>query len=195
MPNWYSTAMVVADSKVDPDCKFRFSVDECKKIISMVADKMTPLQVNTSGGAVQNDFIRKTEGCKLEMNDDTMWVYDKLMNSCEAMKEGRWPLTIDGFQPIQILKYEVGGKYDMHIDLGPGFASHRKISCTVQLSDESEYEGGELSFVANAKWNHASKEIGSMTIFPSYILHKIEPVKSGTRYAMVVWFVGDEPMK
>ena len=31
---------------------------------------------------------------------------------------------------------------------------------------------------------------GSMIFFPSWVLHKVNPVTKGTRYSLVVWFLG-----
>jgi PKHD-type hydroxylase len=40
---------------------------------------------------------------------------------------------------------------------------------------------------------HTVKEInekGSIVIFPSFLYHAVEPVKQGTRYSLVIWFLG-----
>ena len=75
----------------------------------------------------------------------------------------------------------------------------RKLSVTVSLSDPSEYKGGELEFDfrnldPDKKRNvRKCKEIlpkGSIVIFPSFCWHRVCPVKSGTRYSLVVWNLG-----
>jgi PKHD-type hydroxylase len=73
----------------------------------------------------------------------------------------------------------------------------RKLSISVQLSDCSEYEGGELEFqprdVQDPNHTIACTEAqtkGSIIIFPSYVWHRVKPVTKGTRYSLVIWNLG-----
>jgi PKHD-type hydroxylase len=73
---------------------------------------------------------------------------------------------------------------------------------TCQLTDGSEYQGGELEFDFRnydphmrdeSKHRVQCKEIlpkGSIIIFPSFVWHRVKPVRSGTRYSLVVWHLG-----
>ena len=78
----------------------------------------------------------------------------------------------------------------------------RKLSVTCQLTDGSEYEGGELQFDyrdydphlrEESKHVTTVKEIlpkGSIIVFPSYVWHRVQPVTKGTRYSLVMWNLG-----
>jgi len=78
----------------------------------------------------------------------------------------------------------------------------RKISVTCQLTDGSEYTGGELQFDTRSYDPHmrdedkhviTSKEIlpkGSIVVFPSFVWHRVQPVTRGTRYSLVIWNLG-----
>jgi PKHD-type hydroxylase len=75
----------------------------------------------------------------------------------------------------------------------------RKLSVTVTLSDPKEYKGGELEFDfrnldPDKKRNvKKCKEIlpkGSLVVFPSFVWHRICPVKSGERNSLVIWNLG-----
>ena len=78
----------------------------------------------------------------------------------------------------------------------------RKLSMTCQLTDGSEYKGGELEFDFRnydphmrdeSKHRVQCKEIlpkGSIIVFPSFVWHRVKPVTSGTRYSLVVWHLG-----
>ena len=35
---------------------------------------------------------------------------------------------------------------------------------------------------------------GSIIVFPSFVWHRVKPVRKGTRYSLVVWHLG-EPFK
>ena len=92
---------------------------------------------------------------------------------------------------IQFTEYDSAydGYYDWHIDTGgKELSSNRKLSMSVQLSDPSEYEGGELQVVKET--NVLKKNRGSAFIFPSYLLHRVTPVTKGTRYSLVCWISG-----
>ena len=55
-------------------------------------------------------------------------------------------------EALQISKYSKGEFYKMHMDFGPDIHMTRKLSITVQLSDENDYEGGDLRFYSGV-WN------------------------------------------
>ena len=87
------------------------------------------------------------------------------------------------------------GKYDWHIDLGfTQITSMRKISYSILLN-VGEYEGGELEFhigdYVMANSNKRPDVLGSMILFPSYLVHRVLPITKGTRYAIVGWMHGD----
>ena len=67
---------------------------------------------------------------------------------------------------------------------------------TVALVDGSEYEGGDFEVNLNdpkQETVHVIKPArlkGSVTIFPSFVWHRVTPVTSGTRYSLVNWHQG-----
>tara|TARA_B110000285_G_scaffold101006_2_gene114993 strand:+ start:723 stop:959 length:237 start_codon:yes stop_codon:yes gene_type:complete len=74
---------------------------------------------------------------------------------------------------------------------------------TCQLTDGSEYQGGELEFDFRNYEPHMRDELkhrvqckeilpkGSIIVFPSFVWHRVKPVTSGTRYSLVVWNTGN----
>ena len=114
-------------------------------------------------------------------------------------------LSDNDIESAQISKYSEGEYYSEHIDFGRGKNLTRKLSLTVQLSDENDYEGGDLKFYTGI-WNprietseetyaQASRGKGSVIVFDSRSIHEVTPVTSGTRYSLVKWYHGDEPLK
>ena len=73
---------------------------------------------------------------------------------------------------------------------------------TLQLTDGSEYEGGELEFDFrnyNPNMRDESKHLrkaqeilskGSIIVFPSFLWHRVKPVTKGVRYSLVMWSLG-----
>ncbi len=72
----------------------------------------------------------------------------------------------------------------------------RKLSVTINLSDENSYEGGNLMFDFGQHVENQLHECtiarnkGSIIVFPSYIDHCVTPVTKGTRYSLVNWLLG-----
>jgi PKHD-type hydroxylase len=75
----------------------------------------------------------------------------------------------------------------------------RKLSVTVTLSDPKNYKGGELEFdfrnldpdkKRNIKKCTEILPKGSLVVFPSFVWHRVCPVKSGERNSLVIWNLG-----
>jgi PKHD-type hydroxylase len=90
---------------------------------------------------------------------------------------------------LQYTVYGPGHKFDWHVDIGAGQASNRKLSITVQLSDEGGYEGGALQFIS-APDMAMPKGQGTAILFPSYLAHRVNDVTSGLRCSLVGWAAG-----
>ena len=100
----------------------------------------------------------------------------------------------DGMQiteMAQYTEYPEGGFYDWHIDSDTNFAHEpvvRKISMTLLLSPENEFEGGDLELMKKGK--PAKLKQGHAIFFASFIRHRVTPVIRGTRKSLVMWFGG-----
>lgn len=74
----------------------------------------------------------------------------------------------------------------------------RKLSVTINLSHDKSYEGGNLKFdlgphqAKNKRYIECTeiRPRGSMIVFPSFNYHQVTPVTKGTRYSLVMWFLG-----
>jgi PKHD-type hydroxylase len=98
-------------------------------------------------------------------------------------------------EQAQFTEYPVGGFYDWHMDCDVNMAHEppvRKISMTILLNHESEFEGGHLEVGNTGKVKHLKQ--GSALAFASFIHHRVQPVTRGVRQSLVVWF-GGEPFK
>ena len=158
------------------------------------------------------DLKKKRDSNIVWMSD--RWIYKEIhpyINS--ANQNAGWNFEWDHSESCQFTKYTKGQYYDWHCDSWdkpyvrehPNDPSHgkiRKLSMTCQLTDGSEYKGGELEFDFRnydphmrdeSKHRVQCKEIlpkGSIIVFPSFVWHRVKPVTSGTRYSLVVWHLG-----
>jgi PKHD-type hydroxylase len=101
---------------------------------------------------------------------------------------------ISRLEPFQYTVYRdsEGGHYDWHVDCGPNNPAPRKISLSIQLSDPSSYEGCDLQFQFGPAIDTAPRARGAVIAFPSFFRHRVTPVLSGTRKALVAWVNGPE---
>jgi len=89
---------------------------------------------------------------------------------------------------FQLLRYEVGEKFDAHVDAITGHSDHSLRQLTVILYLNDNYTGGETYF---PRQNLLLKpQPGSIVIFPSFYTHPHAglPVEVGTKYVVVTWF-------
>lgn len=80
------------------------------------------------------------------------------------------------------------GYYKKHKDTGRNEVMRsRLLSASLQLTDPSEYDGGDLLIYLEDKIIVAPKEIGTITIFLSTTTHEVTPVTRGLRSSLVTW--------
>ena len=77
-----------------------------------------------------------------------------------------------------------------HQDYGGPLSISRKLSLVVQLSDPFEYEGGNLQIKTGQEEQNVRKQRGLIVAFPSYVLHQVTPVTTGSRQSLVAWVSG-----
>ena len=135
-------------------------------------------------------------------NSHLDWLYERIYQ-ISLKANNQWGFDLAGInENIQYTEYDSEdlGHFGWHLDLGNKGARVRKISITIQLSNPSEYEGGNLEVFTGGDYNNpnnkriAPKEQYSATIFPSYILHRVTPVTKGIRKSLVIW-VGGTPFR
>ena len=152
--------------------------------------------------------LNKKRNSDIVWMDDT-WIYNEIhpyINQANAAAD--WNFDWDWSESIQFTKYKENQFYGWHCDsadkpydLPDDLHRHgkiRKLSVTVCLSDETEYEGGDFEFDFRNQDDGSNqpqicKEIrpkGSVIVFPSFVWHRVKPVTSGTRYSLVMWNLG-----
>ena len=153
---------------------------------------------------------RKRKSDLVWLND--LWIYKELHPYIrEANVKAGWNFDWERSESCQFTKYKLNQYYDWHCDSwdkpydrpnSPEHGKIRKLSMTCQLTDGSEYTGGELEFDFRnydphmrdeSKHRVQCKEIlpkGSIIVFPSFVWHRVKPVTRGTRYSLVVWHLG-----
>ncbi len=170
-----------------------FTIDECADILALAENKWAEAQVAetlaTDSTPTRTEETRNNQNYILTPGEENYWVFSKLLSIVTSANNEFYQFEINQFNAVQISKYEVGEYYHDHLDIGPGVLGNRKISLTLQLSESDSYEGGDL--VLDFSDFTASRELGSVTLFPSFLKHGVRPVTKGTRYSLVAWVSGE----
>ena len=153
------------------------------------------------------DLKQKRDSNIVWMSD--RWVYKEIQPYVhQANANAGWNFQWDFSESCQFTKYEKGQYYDWHCDSWdktynqPNTPSHgkiRKLSVTLTLSNPKDYKGGELEFDFRDRDPDKKPNIrkcteilpkGSLVVFPSFVWHRVCPVKKGSRYSLVIWNIG-----
>ena len=169
-----------------------FSPDQCQEIINIGKSYPQEGGQTFSGAGGEPSSIRSSTIRWIDYRDPRVeWLVSQLGYMVKEANRQLYKLDLYGFtEKLQFTEYEGQGRhYDWHPDIGPNM-SKRKISIVVQLSDEKDYEGGEL-LINTGQLLVPSKSQGSVILFPSFLMHKVEPLRSGNRYSLVSWISGN----
>jgi PKHD-type hydroxylase len=162
-----------------------FSAEECAQIMTVASRRRQ--RTGTMMYAQPN--IRRSTIAWLDIQDDSEWLYDKVWQTFLAVN--RWfKFDLLGLvDQIQFATYAVGDKFGWHLDAGGGQTSTRKLSMSVQLSDDEAYSGGDLEFAACSQLDPLRRR-GTIIVFPSFLAHQVTPVTCGARHSLVAWAHG-----
>src|SRR5688500_7335026 len=90
-------------------------------------------------------------------------------------------------RPVMISRYTAGMQYGTHVDDAIMGGVRTDISFTLFLSDPESYDGGELVMESTGGEQSYKLDPGSMIMYPSGALHRVEPLTRGARVAAVGW--------
>lgn len=169
-----------------------FSPEELKKI-EAIQEKYPFEEAVLAEEQGNIDHIRQSQiKWMRSMHQECHWIFMKFAQMATQANAQMWGFDLTGMlEDLQYTVYPEGaGHYTWHMDVDRGLAAQRKISITMQLSDPSEYEGGELEIFTSSNVVQAPKTQGTAILFPSYFMHRVKPVTKGTRRSLVLWVSG-----
>lgn len=172
------------------------SSEDCDKIVENHKDNTRNARiVNSDQGKEIQDNVRRSK---------IQWVTDPALRDYVIQLSHKMNRSAFGFDlwqndyfDIQFTEYNSNdkGHYNWHIDSHDGedaIYEQRKLSIVIQLTDPSEYTGGEFQMMNSSKEYSLTEAKGKGTIlaFPSYVIHRVTPVTSGIRHSLVTWLTG-----
>lgn len=124
-------------------------------------------------------------------------LYVPLIKFISDVNENHYKWDLSDPEVIQFTEYNESnqGMYRPHKDTSIHSVDQqivRKLSISIQLTDGSGYEGGDLIFPDQDEPlpQEDLKTIGTAIVFPSYLSHGVNPVTKGTRHSAVSWVLG-----
>lgn len=183
--NWYQTYM--PQELVDiilQELPTTFNVNQNTLDYGVVGSETTGTDVDKS--------FRKS---KVNMFNADNWIGALCYYFIKQANDANFRYNIGLFDNnrIQYTSYCEGEYYNWHNDeMRYADGSIRKLSFTLQLSDPSEYEGGDVQILESSSNELLimPKERGSITIFDSRLKHRVKKVTKGFRQSLVGWVIG-----
>jgi PKHD-type hydroxylase len=180
---------------------YTFNVPLNKEIIDKIINLSNLLP--TTKGLTQNSDVQSNRKSNIKWiykNDSTKWLFTELKNIINYANNDHYGFNITNYdEAIQFTEYSSGGKYGWHSD--QTFSSNsvvRKLSIVIQLSSPQEYLGGLLQIKQQEEdkdyISSISRKLGLITVFPSFLHHRVTHVAQGNRKSLV-WWVGGPPFK
>ena len=165
-----------------------FSTDECEKIKSTIIEELWMKTKVVGDQDLHRGFRQKLRG----ETADFPFVQIRNLTKEANTKIFDFALLgiIDQDYP-QIFKYEKDNYYNWHVEINP-FSATRKLSFIINLSDESEYTGGNIEFLNTSLENTLVNKQGSIIVFPSFLPFRITPILTGNRKIIVGHVHGPE---
>jgi PKHD-type hydroxylase len=107
-----------------------------------------------------------------------------------AANRQAWKFDVTHSNQTDYLKYDVDGHYHAHVDtfINPNEKECRKLTVLVFLNDD--FEGGRLFIQNGHEKIYPPQAPGTCLVFPSFMMHGVEPVTKGIRRSIVTWLVG-----
>lgn len=91
------------------------------------------------------------------------------------------------FARTVVSRYGPGKTYGTHVDDALMAGARTDLSFTLFLSDPETYEGGALVVSDRVEDRAFRLKPGELILYPSDTLHRVDPVTSGERLAVVGW--------
>jgi PKHD-type hydroxylase len=183
-----------------PFCQWNqaLSPEECDEIIKVGNSKIpNKATVNATEEEVVNKIRRSKVSWLSEM--DIPWLYSRIEYIAQQLNGQFFDFDLWGLhEDLQYTVYESDdeGFYNWHVDAYTTIDENnidqrlpRKMSLSFQLSDPSDYEGGDL-LITDGEAQKLPRDRGLALAFPSYLMHTVTPVTKGVRRSLVVWVTG-----
>jgi PKHD-type hydroxylase len=166
-----------------------FTAAECEKIINSATSWIEGYTV----GANKFQNLKKVRSVEISKSIIDQEYLDKIFFTIHQLNNEMYGYHIEGFNQLDMPRvYRYSGHredhYVWHRDIGQT-AQTRKLSFSIQLTSPELYQGGRLEFSPTFE-NFKIEKQGVLTVFPSFLTHRVTSMTAGTRHCIVGWIHG-----
>ena len=172
-----------------------FTDDELIKIQDVVSSN--ELQDSTFSNCEIDYEVRKSKVNFHKQDENNSWIFDRFNFVVDRTNNDVYQFNLWGYDFFQYSEYhsDDDGHYNWHQDLSFGNVTYesRKLSLVLLLNDpNTDFSGGEfqIHFGNNNMKSTITFDRGSVVLFPSFLNHRVAPVKSGIRKSITLWVTG-----
>lgn len=171
------------------DC---FSDEEIQQIIELGHSHYRKQAELENGNA--NSAIRNCTISWIATDQQSKHLFSKLADIVSTLNDKFYKYDLTEMEDLQYTEYyaDTHDFYTSHSDDSYKFNLFRKLSVSVQLTNPQDYHGGDLVFYRHTLSESvvAPKNIGTVIVFPSFVIHEVTKITSGTRKSLVTWING-----
>jgi predicted 2-oxoglutarate/Fe(II)-dependent dioxygenase YbiX len=178
----------------EPDYTFwhfpdAMTLDSCKKLIESL-EAQTNGQVAKIGMGSDGVVNKEIRDVKRVTLPSYRGIGATMVGFGMSANHQAWKFDVTHSNQTDYLKYDVEGHYHAHVDtfMKPGDTECRKLTVLVFLNDD--FEGGKLFIQNGHEKIYPPQGAGTCLVFPSFMMHGVEPVTKGIRRSIVTWMVG-----
>lgn len=163
------------------------SVDQLTKLREWIAESPFESGERTAGSRARRvkDNLQMTRDAA-HRKDIHVMITSTLMSNSEFRRIAL-PRSL---RPPMISRYQPGMAYGPHVDdalMGRERQTRSDLSFTIFIADPTDYDGGELTIMFSTGEEEVKLPAGSMYVYPSSTIHRVQPVTRGERVAIVGW--------
>lgn len=152
--------------------------------------------VNADGDVVDSEYRSSSIAWVPSSKEENWWLFRKLTDYVVSVNKQLFEFDLHTIENLQYSVYNEGDFYKEHDDIIGTTSSVRKLSFSLQLVDENEYDGGDLLLKVGLNADDAEALLnkarvrGTLIFFPSFTPHEVSKITRGTRKALVGWVTG-----
>lgn len=114
--------------------------------------------------------------------------FDPVCEFVWEMNKKYWNYDLNPDAAAWLLTYFEGDYYQAHMDHTPG--QTRKLTAVAMLTDPQHYEGGDLELYFPPSKIPIPKTLGTIVVYPSWVIHEVSPVIRGMRQIANMGYFG-----
>jgi hypothetical protein len=162
--------------------------DACKRLINSV--EQLDSEVARIGGNEVGVVDKKIRDVKKVQLPAWTGLGAQMAGMGLSANQQAWKFNVTCANQCDYLIYDIEGHYHAHTDtfMDPTQVECRKLTVLAFLNND--FEGGRLFLQVGHEKIYPPQNAGTVLVFPSFILHGVEPVTKGIRRSAVTWLVG-----